>query len=132
MIPESHRYLFEGTVDVILTTISKKGYPHSSMIWCSYDGENILLNTGVGYQKERNMRRNPNVSVFAYDPQTPEKWITVSGIVELVSEGAVEHLNKLCYKYTGLKDFYRDLMPELTGEERIIVKIPPKRVRFGG
>ena len=132
MIPESHRYLLEGSVDVVLTTISKKGNPHSSMIWSSFDGEKILLNTGVGYQKERNMRRNPNVSVFAYDPKTPEKWISVSGTVELVSEGAPEHLNMLCYKYTGKRDFYRDLMPELTGERRVIVKISPKTVRFGG
>jgi general stress protein 26 len=70
-IPDSHRHLLEGNVDVILTTISKNGFPHSSMIWCSYDGENVLLNTGVGYQKERNMRRNSNVSVFAYDPKNP-------------------------------------------------------------
>ena len=78
------------------------------------------------------MRRNQNVSVFAFDPKTPEKWISVSGTVELVSEGALEHLNMLCYKYTGKRDFYRDLMPELTGEKRVIVKISPKKVRFGG
>ena len=132
MIPESHRHLLEGSIDVVLTTISKKGTPHSSMIWSSFDGENIRLNTGVGYQKERNMRRNPNVSVFSYDPKTPEKWISVSGTVELVSEGAVEHLNMVCYNYTGMRDFYKDLIPELTGEKRVIVKISPKTVRFGG
>jgi len=132
LIPESHKHLLEGSIDVILTTISKKGNPHSSMIWSSFDGENILLNTGVGYQKELNMRRNQNVSVFTYDPKTPEKWISVSGTAELVSEGALEHLNMLCYKYTGSEDFYRDLMPELTGEKRVIVKISPKRVRYGG
>ena len=132
MIPESHRYLLEGSVDMVLTTISKKDNPHSSMIWSSFDGENILLNTGVGYQKERNMRRNQNVSVFAYDPKTPEKWISVSGTVELISEGALEHLNLLCYKYTGKRDFYRDLMPELSGEKRVIVKISPRRISIGG
>jgi len=132
LIPESHRYLLEGSVDMVLTTISKKDNPHSSMIWSSFDGENILLNTGVGYQKERNMRRNQNVSVFAYDPKTPEKWISVSGTVELISEGALEHLNLLCYKYTGKRDFYRDLMPELTGEKRVIVKISPRRISIGG
>jgi PPOX class probable F420-dependent enzyme len=130
-IPESHRYLLEGSVDVILTTISKKGFPHSSMIWCSYDGEYVLLNTGIGYQKERNMRQNPNVSVFTYDPVKPGKWLSISGTVELVEEGALVHLNELCYQYTGKEDFFRDLMPELTGERRVIVKILPCSVRFG-
>jgi PPOX class probable F420-dependent enzyme len=131
-IPDSHRHLLEGNVDVILTTISKNGFPHSSMIWCSYDGENVLLNTGVGYQKERNMRRNSNVSVFAYDPKNPYVWISISGAVELVEEGAFEHLNKLCYKYTGKEDFYRDLMPELTGEKRVIIRLTPTKVQYGG
>jgi len=132
VIPDSHRYLLEGSVDVVLTTVSRRGYPHSSMIWCSYDGENVILNTGIGYQKERNMRRNPNVSVFAFDSDNREKWITVSGDVELVSEGAIEHLNQICYMYTGKEDFYRDLMPKLNGERRVIIKLKPSRVRYGG
>ena len=130
-IPDSHRYLLEGNVDVTLTTISKNGFPHSSMIWCSYDGENVLLNTGIGYKKERNMRYNSNVSVFAYDVCNPEEWISISGTVELIEEGAIEHLNMLCYKYTGKSDFYRDLMPELAGEKRVIVRLSPNRILFG-
>jgi len=55
-----------------------------------------------------------------------------NGTVELISEGALEHLNLLCYKYTGKRDFYRDLMPELTGEKRVIVKISPRRISIGG
>lgn len=101
------------------------------MIWCSYDGEKVLLNTGVGYQKELNMRRNLNASVFAYDPHNPEEWISVSGTAELVEEGALEHLNMLCYKYTGKEDFYRDLMPELYGEKRVIVRLSPKKALYG-
>lgn len=131
-IPETHRHLLESTVDVVLTTISSKGYPHSSMIWCSFDGNHILLNTGRGYIKERNMRRIPRVSVFAYDPLDPGPWIAVEGDIELVEEGALAHLNELCYKYTGKEDFYRDLMPELTGREtRVIVKITPTQIRCG-
>ena len=130
-IPESHRFLLEGNVDVVLTTMSHNGFPHSTMIWCSFDGEHVLLNTGIGYRKERNMRKNPNVSVFAYDPINPRKWISISGTVSLIEEGAIEHLNQLCYKYTGKSDFFRDLMPELNGERRVIAKIRPSFVRFG-
>jgi len=89
----------------------------------------VLLNTGRGYAKERNMKRNPHVSVFAYDRG---RWVEVQGDAELVEEGAVEHLNRLCLSYTGKQDFYRDLMPELVGREtRVIVKVTPTRVRCG-
>lgn len=131
-IPVSHMDLLDSTVDVVLTTVSPKGYPQSTLVWCSYDGEHVLLNTGIGYQKERNMRGNPKVSVFAVDRADKMRWIEVQGDVELIPEGAVEHLNRLALAYTGKSDFYRDVMPELAGkEERVIVKVIPNRVRVG-
>jgi len=131
-VRDTHRSLLESTVDVVLTTVGPDGYPHSSMVWCSYDGEAVLLNTGRGYTKERNMRGDPRVSVFAYDPARPGRWVEVQGDAELVEEGAVEHLNHLSLRYTGKPDFYRDVMPELAGREtRVIVRVTPTRVRHG-
>jgi PPOX class probable F420-dependent enzyme len=131
-IPESHHHLLESVYDVILTTITPKGYPHSTVVWCSFDGTRVLLNTGRGYKKERNMRKNPKVTVFSYDPKKPEKWIEVQGSVELTEENAIDHLNELSYKYTGKDDFYKEVMPELAGKEvRVICEITPTRVNYG-
>lgn len=129
-IPESHADLLRSTVDVVLTTVSPKGYPQSTLVWCSFDGEYVLLNTGIGYQKEKNMRRDPRVSVLAVDAVNKMRWIEVQGDVELVEEGALEHLNRLANAYRG-KDFY-ELMPELKGKEvRVIVKVTPRKVHVG-
>jgi len=128
-VPDTHRSLLKSTVDVVLTTVGADGYPHSSMVWCSYEDARVLLNTGRGYTKERNMRRDPHVAVFAVDQS---RWVEVQGLAELVEEGAVEHLNRLSFSYTGKRDFYRDLMPELAGREtRVIVRVTPTRVRCG-
>jgi PPOX class probable F420-dependent enzyme len=129
-IPESHADLLRSTVDVTLTTISQKGYPQSTLIWCSFDGEHVMLNTGIGYQKERNIRTNPHVSVFAVDPVNKMRWIEVQGDAVLIEDGALEHLNLLSNAYRG-KDFY-ELMPELKGKEvRVIIKITPRRIHLG-
>jgi PPOX class probable F420-dependent enzyme len=131
-VPDSHVDLLQSTVDVVLTTISLKGYPQSTLVWCSYDGFHVLLNTGVGYQKERNMRRDPRVSVFSVDPREKLRWVEVQGDAQLIEEGAVEHLNQLSFAYTGKRDFYVDVMPELAGREnRVIVKVTPRSVRVG-
>ena len=131
-VPDTHRSLLKSTVDVVLTTVGADGYPHSSMVWCSYDDARVLLNTGRGYTKERSMRRDPHVAVFAYDPAEPSRWVEVQGEAELVEEGAVEHLNHLSLLYTGKPDFYRDVMPQLAGREtRVIVRVTPTRVRYG-
>ncbi len=129
-IPESHTDLLRSTVDVVLTTVSPKGHPQSTLVWCSFDGEYVLLNTGIGYQKEKNMRRDPRVSVLAVDAVNKMRWIEVQGDVELVEEGALEQLNRLANAYSG-KDFY-ELMPELKGKEvRVIVKVTPRKVHVG-
>ena len=131
-IPESHAGLLRSTVDVVLNTVSPAGYPQSTLVWCSYDGGQVLLNTGIGYRKERNMRKNHRVSVFAYDPRNHLRWIEVQGDVELIEEGAVEHLNKLSLEYTGKGDFYKEVMPELAGQEvRVIVRVTPIKIRVG-
>ena len=130
-ITESDKDLLQSTVDVILTTVSAKGYPHSSFVWCSLNEPYVLLNTGRGYVKERNMSRNPKVTVFSYNPKKTDRWIEVQGTVELIEEGAVDHLNHLSYQYTGKEDFYRDVMPELAGKEtRVICRVTPTRVRM--
>lgn len=113
----------------MLTTITPKGYPHNTLVWCSFDGTYVLLNTGIGYRKERNMRINPKVSVFASDPKNRFRWVEIQGDVELIEDGAVEHLNDLSFAYTGKRDFYKDVMPQLIGKEiRVIVKVTPKKV----
>ncbi len=100
------------------------------MIWCGFDGTHVLLNTGIGYQKERNIRRDSRVSVFAVDPTNKMRWIEVQGDAELIEEGALEHLNRLSNAYRG-KDFY-ELMPELNGKEaRVIIRVTPVRVHVG-
>ena len=132
-IPDEYKNLFECTTEVLLTTITPNGYPHSTLVWSSFDGSHILLNTGVGYHKERNMRKNPRVSVFVSDPENRLRWVEVQGDVELITEGAIDHLNKLSFAYTGKKNFYRDVMPQLEGKEtRVIIKVTPRRVLTSG
>ena len=70
-----------------------------------------MLNTGIGYQRELNIRKNPRISVFAVDLVNKMRWIEVQGDAALVIEGALEHLDSLANAYRG-KDFY-ELMPEL-------------------
>ena len=130
VIPGSHAGLFRSKVDVVLTTVTHDGYPQSTLVWCSLDGSKVLMNTGRGYQKEKNIRHNPHVSVFAFDPTDHLHCAEVQGDAELVEEGAVEHLNRLALAYTGKPDFYKDVMPELAGKEvRVIVRVSPRRIR---
>jgi PPOX class probable F420-dependent enzyme len=96
MIPDSHKPLLEGAVYVILTTLMPDGQPQSTVVWASYDGEYIYVNTAEGRQKPENIRRDPRVTLVAIDTNSPYYWIEVRGkVVEMTEEGGVEHINEL-------------------------------------
>jgi hypothetical protein len=55
-----------------------------------------------GFAKERNMRRNPRVTLLCYDPRQPLRYVEVRGtVVEMTEVGAATHLDNLASKYAG-------------------------------
>lgn len=130
IIPDSHLDLITGPLIVTFTTVSPDGKPENSAVWCSWDGEYILVNTITGRRKERNIRKNPNVAIFVLDPSSAYRWIDVRGIVEeIVPDIDYANINAHSQLYEG-KDFYGGYTSlERKGtEERIIYKIKPQKV----
>ena len=133
-IPESHRYLLDGPYHIALSTIMPDGQPQITPIWCNRDNDCILINTMKGFRKEKNMRLNPNITLFAYDPENPFHNIEIRGrVVEMCEDGAVEHLNELTQLYMGKPDakFFGDAVPPELYLTHIPVriKIEPTHVR---
>jgi PPOX class probable F420-dependent enzyme len=101
-IPVSHRDLVECPPVAALTTVMPDGYPQTSVVWCDFNGAFVRVNTMRGFAKERNMRRDPKVTLLCYDPRQPLRYLEVRGTVEeMTEEGALEHLDTLASKYAG-------------------------------
>jgi PPOX class probable F420-dependent enzyme len=130
-IPDSHKELLEEPVCIVLTTVMPDGQPQSTVVWGSYDGTYIKVNTAAGRQKEKNMRQNPKVTVLAMAPENPYRYIEVRGTVEeITQEGAVDHANKLAKLYANKETYYGGVAPaEQEGKEtRVVCKIKPNHV----
>lgn len=132
-IPASHRDLLDGPVVVTLVTLMPDGQPQATPVWCNTDGDHVLVNSARGRQKDRNMVRDPRVTILAIDPQNPYRWIQVRGkVVEITGEGAVEHISALCKLYTGI-EYYYDFSPAAKGKEtRVKYRIEPVRITRQG
>jgi PPOX class probable F420-dependent enzyme len=101
------------------------GQPQVQPVWCSYDGEHILVNTEKGRQKYRNMSRRPVVTILAIDPDNDARWLEVRGaVVSETADGANEHIDELARLYMGVEKypFHRE------GDVRVLFKIAPLRV----
>ena len=101
-IPASHLDLVECPPVAALTTLTADGYPQTSVVWCDMDKGLIRVNTMRGFAKERNMRRDPRVTLLCFDPGQPLRYLEVRGaVVEMTEEGADRHLDELASKYLG-------------------------------
>ena len=131
-IPASHRDLVECPVVATLATVTADGYPHTSVVWCDFDGECIRINTMRGFVKDRNMRRDPRVTLLCFDPKEPLRYLEVRGrVVERTESGAREHLDGLASKYAGRPmHFFGDAVPAhfAATEVPVLFRIRPAHV----
>ena len=92
VIPDSHRDLIDCPPVAALTMLMPDGSPHTSPVWCEFDGVHVLVNTMRGFLKERNMRRDPRVTLLCYDPAKTLRSLEVRGrVVAMTEDGAAEH-----------------------------------------
>jgi len=129
VIPDKYRDLFDKKVFAGLATLMPSGAPQVTPVWIDYDGENVIFNTAVGRQKDKNLQADGRVSLALTDPDNPYRYLEVRGkVVERTTDGADDHINKMAKKYLG-QDVYPFRQP---GEVRVIYKIKPEHTSSMG
>lgn len=121
-IPDHYLDLFEKRAFAHLATLMPDGQPQVTPVWCDFDGQYILINSARGRQKDRNMRRDPRVTLCIQDPDNPYRYLEIRGrVVEITERGADAHIDRLAQKYLGVERYpYRQ-----PGEVRVLYKIEP-------
>jgi PPOX class probable F420-dependent enzyme len=133
-IPPSMRDLAECPPVAALSTVSADGYPQTSVVWCDLDvdGRTFRVNTMRGFAKDRNMRRDPHVTLLCFDPREPLRSLEIRGtVVDMTEDGAREHLDALASKYVGhAVRYFGDVIPAAFAETEIPVlcRIRPDHV----
>ncbi len=112
-----------------VATTMPDGSPQLTQTWVDTDGEHVVVNTVEGYQKVRNLERDPRVALTVSSPADPSRYWEVRGTVtESTSEGGAEHIEALAQRYTGAP------YPWWGGRDqtRVILSITPEKVRVMG
>jgi len=124
-IPEKFLDLLQKKAFANLGTIMSDGSPQVTPVWVDYDGKYVRFNSALGRVKDRNVRRDPRVSLSILDPDNPYRYLAIRGrVVDITEQGADEHINRLSQKYLGKVEYpYRQ-----PGEVRVLYKIEPEKV----
>ena len=129
-IPASHRDLLARPICGVLTTFAPRGQPQSSLVWVDDDGECARINTTLERRKGRNLLANPKASLLIVDPDNTARFIQIRGDAELVTAGAIEHLDALTRAYTRHPGYYGHIYPvaQQARETRVICRIHARRI----
>lgn len=120
-LPEKAKKLIEGKNYANIATLMKDGSPQVTTTWVDHDGDTILINTAHDRIKSRNVKRDPRVALSIFNMEDPYDALFIRGkVVEIIEQGAEEHIDKLAQKYVGTK--YRQ------HGDRIILRIEPLHV----
>jgi PPOX class probable F420-dependent enzyme len=125
---ESVRKLLDDPNPAVLGTVNPDGSPQTSVVWVGRDGDDLLLSTAAGRRKERNMRRDPRVSLTVYDRNDPQQYAEIRGVAAVSEDVGRQFAVRLEEEYEGpgAGDEYLQLPPEVV---RVIVRITPQRIR---
>jgi PPOX class probable F420-dependent enzyme len=85
-----------------IATTMPDGSPQLTQTWVGTDGEHILINTVEGYQKVKNVERDPRVAVTVADPENVTDYFSIRGrVVDITPKGGTESIEELAQKYIG-------------------------------
>ncbi len=114
-------------VFIQVSTIQPDGSPQVSPVWVKRDGDDLLFSTTVGRRKEKNLRRDPRVTVLLLPFDSPYTYAEIRGTAEMTTEGGQELIDELAMKYTGQQ--YADFNPA-AGEDaaRVVVRVKPHKI----
>jgi PPOX class probable F420-dependent enzyme len=118
--PDKYLDLFQKKAFGSFTTLMPDGDPQTTPVWVDHRDGEVWVNSAVGRQKDRNVKRDPRVAIAIIDPDNPYRYVEVRGRVrEITQDGADAHIDAMAKKYLG-KDKYPFRQP---GEQRVIYKI---------
>ncbi len=123
-LPDRAKKLLDDANFAVVATNNTDGSPQTSMLWATYEGDQLLLSTVQGRKKETNWLRDPRASVLILDREDPYRYVEVRGTVSMSTAGGPQLIERLSQTYTG-QTYTGD---EGTDNIRVVVRITPTHV----
>ena len=106
-------------------TMLPNGYPHLSIVWIAYDGDDLLVSTVKKRRKHLNIESDNRVSVLISPADNPYQYAEIRGTASVTEEGGRELIDALCQQYTGAD---RYTMDDGTDNVRVVIRIAADKV----
>ena len=111
----------------VLATLNENGTIQQTTMWYLLEGETIVMNTKAGRVKDRNLRRDPHISICL---ENGYHYLTISGTVELIQDQdtAQRDIHRLAVRYDGEESAARQMAEQFSQEQRVTIHLTPERI----
>jgi PPOX class probable F420-dependent enzyme len=125
MLDPDVRRVLDGASIAHLATVLPDGSPHGTPVFVGVHGDRIVLFTGPGSRKARNLRLDPRLALSIAPADNPFEPIAIRGrVVEWIEgDAAWPIIDELAVKYTGA--------PYPREQERVVAVVEPTRQTVG-
>ncbi len=132
MTPHERDEFLRHTKTIVLSTIDRRGYPHSVAMWYVIDNGCVLMTTYAKSQKALNMHRSPKVALMAESGTTYDtlKGVLIRGRAELIDDvdACVRTLTRIHQKMMGaMPDGIEEALKQ-QASKRVLIKVIPEHV----
>lgn len=130
LAPEECAQFLERRRTIVLSTVDRRGYPHSVAMWYVMEDGCCMMTTYAKSQKALNIQRNPKVALLAESGDTYDtlQGVLIRGRATLVNdlETCVGVLTRVHQKMMGAMPPGIDEALQLQARKRVVIKVTPE------
>ena len=130
-LSEDVRTFLEEARFAVLGTVNANGSPQQTVMWYELRGDTIVMNTRRGRKKDRNLIRDPRVSLCIEDGF---RYVTLEGTIELVDDPATGQTDiaALARRYHNAAKAEQMVREEFAFQERVTLLLHVERADVHG
>ena len=126
-VPASHRDLMERPLIAHLATVRSDGSVQSNPMWFKWDGDRVRMTHTRVRKKFRNVAHEPRVALSIVDPDDPQRYLEVRGVVESIEDDTGAPF------YQSLREHYNSTSsPIRDADVRVVLVIRPTTILARG
>jgi PPOX class probable F420-dependent enzyme len=123
--PTTEDFLAEPNV-AILATVDRKGRPHAAPVWYLYEAGSLVISTGRGSQKHKNVEANPAVTIVIDRRTLPYFALMVSGTAEVGAPLDDQKRLEMAVRYLG-GELGQRYVERTAGSDSITMRVKPRK-----
>jgi PPOX class probable F420-dependent enzyme len=130
-LSEDVRTFLEEARFAVLGTVNANGSPQQTVMWYELRGATIVMNTRRGRKKDRNLIRDPRVSLCIEDGF---RYVTLEGSIEMVDDPATGQADiaALARRYHNAAKAEQMVRDEFAFQERVTLLLHVERADVHG